>query len=547
MSVVPVILSGRQAFDPRATLFAHNEPGVWYDFTDLSTMFTTSDGTTPVTAVEQAVGLILDKSKGLVLGPELYTGGTATGAAQTAITGGWEVWRAVGAVGSVALATLQAEKTYRVSLTLASRGSDLRAIDIRIPTGTGQQGYLSLSPAAGSYTFFVRTGNAASALSLTQPDVGYGGLYTNISVREIAGTHAIQASSASRPVLRNRYNQLTWSEDFSNAAWVVSTGGTGVTATKTPNFGIAPDGTQTACRVQLDKGAGTTDSDFARMFQSTSLSSVRRRVWIKTNDASTKTFRLEATGANLTVTGTWTQISDAASASSLQILLQGTTSNSADFLVWHPEVVYSQDFNFPYQRINAATDYDSDTTKFPLYLAFDGSDDSLYTAANLDLSGTDKVTVFAGVTKLSDAARGSIVESGASYAAGGTFGVLAANLAGANYQFGMSGSTSGTVDETVAGFASPHSAVLTVQMDMAGATRPAELSPRVNGVGSSGAAGSDCVGNFGNVPLYIGRRNNASVPYNGRIQQLIVRGAQSSAAEIASTERYVAGKQGRAL
>jgi hypothetical protein len=54
-----------QAFTPPfspASLFASGEQGVWYDPSDLSTMFQDSAGTTPVTADGQPVGLILDKS-----------------------------------------------------------------------------------------------------------------------------------------------------------------------------------------------------------------------------------------------------------------------------------------------------------------------------------------------------------------------------------------------------------------------------------------------------------------------------------------------------
>jgi len=52
-------------FSP-ASLFSAGEQGAWYDPSDFSTLFTDSAGTTPVTAVEQFVGLMLDKSKGLV-------------------------------------------------------------------------------------------------------------------------------------------------------------------------------------------------------------------------------------------------------------------------------------------------------------------------------------------------------------------------------------------------------------------------------------------------------------------------------------------------
>jgi hypothetical protein len=44
------------------TLFSNGEQGVWYDPSDLSTMFQDTDGTTPVTAAGQAVALLLDKS-----------------------------------------------------------------------------------------------------------------------------------------------------------------------------------------------------------------------------------------------------------------------------------------------------------------------------------------------------------------------------------------------------------------------------------------------------------------------------------------------------
>lgn len=43
-------------------LFALGEQGAWYDPSDLSTLYQDAAGTTPVTAVEQPVGLMLDKS-----------------------------------------------------------------------------------------------------------------------------------------------------------------------------------------------------------------------------------------------------------------------------------------------------------------------------------------------------------------------------------------------------------------------------------------------------------------------------------------------------
>lgn len=53
--------AGAPAWSP-SSLFASGEQGVWYDPSDFSTMFQDSAGTTPVTAVGQPVGKILDKS-----------------------------------------------------------------------------------------------------------------------------------------------------------------------------------------------------------------------------------------------------------------------------------------------------------------------------------------------------------------------------------------------------------------------------------------------------------------------------------------------------
>lgn len=55
------IPQGSVAYSP-ATLFASGEQGAWYDPSDMSTMFQDAAGTTPVTAPDQQVGLIRDKS-----------------------------------------------------------------------------------------------------------------------------------------------------------------------------------------------------------------------------------------------------------------------------------------------------------------------------------------------------------------------------------------------------------------------------------------------------------------------------------------------------
>jgi len=144
--------------------------------------------------------------------------------------------------------------------------------------------------------------------------------------------------------MRRVRNQLNNTENFASANWVVGVSGTGVTATKTPNFGVAPDGTTTACRVVLDKGAGNAAGDFARMEQIVSgvlLST--KSAWIKSNDGVTRVIALGAGGETVTVTSAWQRLASVGSSSNpieLQFLLRGTlgTSNTADLLVWHPQL-----------------------------------------------------------------------------------------------------------------------------------------------------------------------------------------------------------------
>ena len=52
------------------------------------------------------------------------------------------------------------------------------------------------------------------------------------------------------------------------------------------------------------------------------------------------------------------------------------------------------------------------------------------------------------------------------------------------------------------------------------------------------------ISNYGNYPLFIGRRNNATLPFEGRIYQLIVCGKTLSASELSATEAYVNARTG---
>jgi hypothetical protein len=394
---------------------------------------------------------------------------------------------------------------------------------------------------AGTINFGVQDRNAS----------GFGDLEIyDLSVKEIAGNHASQATSASRPVLRARYNSLLYSETFSNAAWQSASSGTGVAGVKTPNFGTAPDGTLTACRIQLDVSAGSAGNQ-SQIYQNYTAvtGNVTYQCYVKTNDGSTKTIMpFVGSGSTvLTVTGTWqlftfTRTSVGTTDNFQFILIKGTTSDTADLLVWHPQSNPGSSAG-TYQRIAAATVYD--TAGFLPYLAL-STDDSMATGS-IDFTATDKMAVVAGVTKNSDASAQIICELSATSSAGnnGSFAVISA-LSPSNYAFYLYGTA--LASRTATTYASPITNVLSVKYDISQSTVPNEVAPQINGViptlADAGGAGT---GNFGNYPLYIGRRNNATLPFDGRIYQMIVVGKTLSASELASAESFVATKTGVTL
>ena len=62
---------------------------------------------------------------------------------------------------------------------------------------------------------------------------------------------------------------------------------------------------------------------------------------------------------------------------------------------------------------------------------------------------------------------------------------------------------------------------------------------RVNGAVVATTTNDQGTGNYGNYPLFMGRQNNSSLPFNGRIYSLIIRGAATTTPLIASTEQWI--------
>jgi hypothetical protein len=181
-------------------LFAAGEAGAWYDPSDTTTLFQDSAGTTPVTAVEQPVGLILDKSKGLVLGADVVLNGDfeagasnwAIVGANVSIAGGKASWTAAAANERITQGSLTSTKWYQVSFDVADYTAGnvyfASAVAVASVTGTGAYSYLI----TGATNIYIRSGPS-----------GFTGSVDNISVRELPGNHAFNPNATTvRPVLK---------------------------------------------------------------------------------------------------------------------------------------------------------------------------------------------------------------------------------------------------------------------------------------------------------------------------------------------------------
>lgn len=172
------------------------------------------------------------------------------------------------------------------------------------------------------------------------------------------------------------------------------------------------------------------------------------------------------------------------------------------------------------------------------YLAFAGVDDFMVTGA-VNFTATDKMTSWAGVRKLSDAARSMLFEMGNSSA--GAVRMEAPNSVGVgNYLFASGGTNIGAGIATMNGYAAPISNVLSGTSDIA--SDVAIL--RINGAQVGSGVADQGAGNYGNLPIYIGARNGASLFLNGNLYGLILRGVTSTAAQVQQTEAYLGVKTG---
>lgn len=201
--------------------------------------------------------------------------------------------------------------------------------------------------------------------------------------------------------------------------------------------------------------------------------------------------------------------------------------------------------NHAYQTVSASRPIlRQNATTGAYYLAFDGSDDFLQTS-NIDFTATDKVSLFTGIRKLSDAQVGILAEfSAVAVSNNGAFAFYAPpGAATQSVTFVSRGTVNGISSYTNPQVIAPVSVV----MCGIGSVSTDTSLLRVNGAEVVATTTDQGTGNYGNYPLYIGRRAGTSNPFNGHIYSLIGVGRLSTESEIAAIEKELAKRTGVTL
>lgn len=225
--------------------------GALFDPSDLSTLYQDAAGTIPVTEVEQPVGLMLDKSQGLMLGPEL-AGGLSVG-----------VPISVGGYAAITLTTspvaLLANSKYKYTIKVSQYTSGNLVL---LVGGTQQSIYPN---AATTYTFYAATTATNQIIQINSGASNFVGTIESVSVKELYGNHATQSITASRPTLSARKNLLVATETLSTqsvttlaAKYCLSFWGTGsITLSGTSTGVLQGTGAGNRVWVEFTPTAGT--------------------------------------------------------------------------------------------------------------------------------------------------------------------------------------------------------------------------------------------------------------------------------------------------
>jgi len=364
---------------------------------------------TPVTALGQSVGGVIDKRLGglAAVGPELVTNGDFSSATGWTFTGSTPGWSVVGGAAECLSTAAGNRWIVQTAVPIVVGRTYVVTLDAVIAAG-------SVTPDFGNSLYIGTSGKKQWLVTATTTQFqimgtnAFIGTVDNVSCKLVPGNHAIQATSASRPTLQARANLLTYSEQFDNAAWGKTNGAV------TANGAVAPDGTTTADAFIENTAAGNhyigqsptvlagshTFSVYYKLASGTRNIALyhagvnQGRQFDASGNSSAGAFNAPAAFAVTAVGSGWYRasitVSLTASSSEFRLWYSDASNNlsytgdgTSGYYLWGAQVDAASTAS-TYQRVVTATDYAD--VGLPRNLTFDGVDDSLATAGNVDFA-----------------------------------------------------------------------------------------------------------------------------------------------------------------
>lgn len=517
-------------------IFRNGEQGFAYDPNDLTTLYQDAAGTIPVTAAGQPVGLMLDKSKGLTLGSTIIPNGNFESDTAWGKGAGWSIsngkarFDGTGSysnLGVVATTSING-KFFKVEFELSDVGTSVTQVRILM---SGALAATVPVTGAGKYSAIV-VGSSVNSVGI-QSQAAIGANYTfsldNVSLKELAGNHAYQTVSASRPILQQTPilgNELLASGDFSN-------GLTGWTATGTPTF------TASSGRAYYN---GVGGSGTGNLVSSDVLAMGKK--YMVSYDYEVVQGSFNCGGTHQTVIGG--RSITGKGRREFEMLVSDQRDKGVRFGPENAAGLF--EFYIDNVSIKEVTGYRTDQN----YLKFDGVDDFLQTN-NIDFTTTDKVSLFVGQNTNVPSSLGALVETGSNYGnPSGGFGLFAPS---GNTVVGSNPSVSGGISGGGGFFnfggiaANNFTSTLSLKADLSKALKNDQARLRVNGESKVPTTSSTVVAGskFSNVPVYIGRRGGSQLPFNGHLYSLIGIGRLTTDSETITLEKAIAKNTGVTL
>lgn len=541
-------------------------PGVFLDANDWGPTGTNGTGvvytdtTTPVTTMELPVQFILDKSQGLARSSEIIT--NAADRNFTSNTGYWTLDTGIAIGGNACNWTGQVAGAgfYKPSMAVAGNYYEITYTIGALSAGgirsvVSGSGVGATRTAPGTYTdrIFCTANTYIGVLAASNGTVG---TVTSVSIKRILGNHAWVGGSPNRPVITARYNQIIDSQNMANWAAGGATGATSGLITAVAGAGghyirrntgssWVLAGMSVTMRFVVKQGStryatvgDLGDTPYHNCTIDFNTGTISNTV------GGTATISAQQADGSYIVYLTYTRTTGgltvapfvgANTASSTASLPSFTAAGTETVYCLSVDVRPSDQFVYlpQYQWVTTggAGGYDA-SPLFPPIIKGNGTNQ--YLTGNMDLSGTNKVTAWAGVRKFSDAASAPIFETSVNADANnGTIELFNPTSSGApNVGFYSRGTAQqGAIK---AAFPAPVTSVLTGIADISAPV----VTLRINGVQAATSAGSQGTGNFGNYPYYLLSRAGSSAFSTAGFNTIIVAGKQASNSEIILGEQF---------